>query len=118
MKIDFLNIVGANRLQKASSLESYLHTHDVLQIPFGHWDAIKIGNEKRAGKSINQWIKLPGGPADQLASYWNGNNVANMHMQRHVSAYLVVIVGSRKVLFSHLGNNGHLEDFYLVGEKK
>ncbi|CAG8609006.1 10194_t:CDS:2 [Paraglomus brasilianum] len=36
----------------------------------------------------------------------------------HVSDYLVVIVGSRKVLFSHLGNNGHLEDFYLVGEKK
>jgi len=48
----------------------------------------------------------------------NGSYVANMHMQGHVFDYLVVIVGSRKVLFSHLGNNGHLEDFYLVGEKK
>ncbi|RUS32767.1 hypothetical protein BC938DRAFT_474366 [Jimgerdemannia flammicorona] len=115
IKIDFLNIAGANRLHKASTLEGYSSADDVLQILFGSWDTIRIGNERRAGNSIIHWITLPGGPAAQLASYWNGPHVANMHMQGHVSAYLVVIVGSRKILFSRLDNNGQLGNFNLAG---
>ncbi|CAG8621832.1 11156_t:CDS:2, partial [Paraglomus occultum] len=105
IKIDFLNIAGADRLRKASTLEGYSSADDVLQILFGSWDII------RAGNSIIRWITLPGGPAAQLASYWNGPQVADMRSQGHVSAFLVVIVGSRKVLFSRLNDNGQLENF-------
>ncbi|KAG9295133.1 hypothetical protein G9A89_006114 [Geosiphon pyriformis] len=61
IKIDFLNIAGANRLQKGSTLEGYSSADDVLQILFGSWDTIQIGNERRAGNSIIHWITLPGG---------------------------------------------------------
>jgi len=115
VRIDFLNIAGATRFQKASTLDGYSDAYAVLQIPFVTWDSIKIGNESRAGKTIHQWITLPGGPAAQLESYWNGPQVTNMRTQHHVSAYLVVFVGSRKVLFSRLNDNGQLEGFKLAG---
>ncbi|RUS15345.1 hypothetical protein BC937DRAFT_92562 [Endogone sp. FLAS-F59071] len=113
MKIDFLNVAGANRLQKASTLSGYPNASAVLQIQFGFWDTIENG--RRAGKTIDHWIKLPGGPAAQLASYYDGPDVANMRTQGHVSAYLVIIVGSRKILFSRLGANSQLEEFKLAG---
>ena len=83
VSINFLAVNGHDWLQKATTLSSYLLVRDVLNIKFGNNDNIQVTEaqrgimRRRAGLSIEEWIMFYG-PANQLLSYWNGNDVRNM----------------------------------------
>ena len=125
IQIDYLGFhdilkrgIHYSRLNKAAILNEYPNADTVLKCKFGSWDKIEVGNNNmrrgRAGMTIEEWIKFPGGPAHQLKSYWNSEEIQLLRSQfPNASAYLVVLVGSRKILVSRM-NNG-LEEFKLAG---
>jgi len=72
----------------------------------------------RAGKTIREWILEKDGPGDQLAKYWASPEIVHLRKTQKAHAYLVIVVGSRKVLLWQLSDEGKLlgEQPTLVSE--
>ncbi|CAJ0890033.1 2430_t:CDS:2, partial [Entrophospora sp. SA101] len=95
--------------QKALTLSNISDITSVLQLRISSYD--KFG---RGGKTIREWI-LKQGPSDQLINYRASPEITELRKTYKAVAYLVVIVGSRKILLWQLSNNGKfLEEPLLV----
>ncbi|RUS13043.1 LOW QUALITY PROTEIN: hypothetical protein BC937DRAFT_86442, partial [Endogone sp. FLAS-F59071] len=119
-RINFLDIQPADQLPgqersdnflKALTLSNISDASTVLQLKFAPWD--KFG---RAGKTIREWILEKDGPGDQLVKYWDSSEI--VERRPNVLAYLVIIVGSRKILLWQLDKGEFLKEPLLVGEEK
>ncbi|CAJ0634356.1 7341_t:CDS:2 [Entrophospora sp. SA101] len=86
--------------QKALTLSNISDITSVLQLRISSYD--KFG---RGGKTIREWI-LKQGPSDQLINYRASPEITELRKTYKAVAYLVVIVGSRKILLWQLSNNG------------
>ena len=75
----------------------------MLQLKFAPYD--KFG---RAGKTIHEWILEKNGPGDQLADYWTSSEIVDLRKTWKALAYLVIIVGSCKILLWQLSDEGKL----------
>lgn len=76
----------------------------VLRLEFAPYDMFG-----RAGKTIHEWILEKDGPGDQLAKYWASPEIVHLRRTQKALAYLVIVVGSRKVLLWQLSNDGKLQ---------
>jgi hypothetical protein len=123
LRIGFLDIQPATpppgpyrsvEFRKALALNGISDASTVLQIKFSPFD--KFG---RAGKTIREWILEKDGPYEQLAKYWASPEIVHLRRTQKALAYLVIIVGSRKVLLWQLSNEGKLlGDPSLAGEEE
>lgn len=116
IQIDYLDILSAKstRLQKASALSKISAADKVFELKIAAHDNLPVGGNskvKRAGFSLKDWIRHPEGPGAQLAQYWNSNEIKEKRLAHKSVAYLVVIVGSRKIILSKLSDDG-----YRLGE--
>lgn len=105
LKISFLDIAPKNVPTRSIYLRKALTLSDmdlaaVLNIKFISYD--KFG---RGGKTIDEWVWGKDGPADQLKSYWNSPEITGERGTHTYHAYLVVIVGSRKILLWRMREN-------------
>ena len=89
--------------RKASRLNVISDVSAVLQLKFAPYD--KFG---RAGKTIHEWILEKNGPGDQLADYWTSSEIVDLRKTWKALAYLVIIVGSCKILLWQLSDEGKL----------
>ena len=112
LKISFLDIQPAASLpgpyrsvnfRKALTLNGISDASTVLQLKFAPHDMFG-----RAGKTIREWILERDGPGDQLAKYWASPEIVNLRRTQKALAYLVIVVGSRKVLLWQLSDEGKL----------
>jgi len=112
LKIGFLDIQPAAPppgpyrsviFRKALLLNGISDASTVLRIKFAPYD--KFG---RAGKTIHEWILEKDGPGDQLAKYWASPEIVHLRRTQKALAYLVIVVGSRKVLLWRLSDEGKL----------
>jgi hypothetical protein len=101
--------------RKASTLRNMVDVDDVLNLKFARHDRFN------SGRTIRQWVKesnsLGSSPALQLLEYWNSAEILKMRESLNAKAYLVIIIGSRKILLWPVDDNaGTLGDPELVGE--
>ncbi|CAG8533508.1 1537_t:CDS:1, partial [Paraglomus occultum] len=89
--------------RKASRLNVISDASTVLQLKFVPYDKFS-----QAGKTICEWILEKNGPGDQLAEYWTSSEVVELCKRWKAHAYLVIIVGSCKVLLWQLTDEGKL----------
>ena len=75
----------------------------MLRLKFAPYDMFG-----RTGKTIGEWILEKDGPGDQLARYWASPEIAHLRKTQKAFAYLVIVVGSRKVLLWQLSGEGKL----------
>ena len=101
---------------KALTLSRITSVDEILQLKFSKTDKFK------PGKTINEWILQSNpkdlhsrSPAEQLKGYWNSTEIEQLRGTFAVSAYLVVIIGSRKILYWPLDDDGKLGIPQLVG---
>jgi hypothetical protein len=112
LRINFLDIQPAALppgpyrsvdFRKALTLNGISDASTVLGLKFAPYDMFG-----RAGKTIREWILEKDGPGDQLAKYWASPEIVHLRRIQKALAYLVVIVGSRKVLLWQLTDEGKL----------
>ena len=112
VRISFLDIEPATPspgqyqsidFRKAQRLDVISDASTVLQLKFALYD--KFG---RAGKTIREWILEKNGPGDQLANYWTSSEVVDLCKRWNAHAYLVIVIGSHKVLLWQLSDEGKL----------
>jgi len=97
--------------RKALTLDGISDVSTVLQLKFAPYDKF------RAGKTIREWILETSGPGDQLAKYWASPEIIELRRTQKALAYLVIVIGSRKVLLWELSNEGKLlKEPQLVSE--
>ncbi|KAG0271404.1 hypothetical protein BGZ95_000791 [Linnemannia exigua] len=110
IQIDFLNI-GAwrGRKEKAEHLRGMANANDVLDLQFSQYDAW------RPGQTIRSWITegpVRGdnnkSPRRQLAEYVACPEITRLREDNEVTAYLIVVIGSRQVLFWEM-DDGHFQ---------
>ena len=73
----------------------------MLQLKFAPYDKF------RAGKTIREWILETSGPGDQLAKYWASPEIIELRRTQKALAYLVIVIGSRKVLLWEHSDEGN-----------
>ncbi|KAF9385135.1 hypothetical protein BGX21_001137 [Mortierella sp. AD011] len=96
--------------KKAEHLSGTFEVNDILDFKFNKHD------KWRSGQTINDWIlKDPlsskdnekgVSPARQLAQYVTSPEITQMKKGLEVTAYLVVVVGSRQILFWEMDDDG------------
>ncbi|GJJ77513.1 hypothetical protein EMPS_09872 [Entomortierella parvispora] len=116
IQIDFLDI---NRLRgfqkKADYLKDMNYVNDVLDLKFVMHDVW------RPGQTIRDWIlngAIKGAntksPREQLAKYVESPEIMKLKEDNDVTAYLVVVIGSRQILFWELDNGQFKKDPHLA----
>jgi hypothetical protein len=124
-KVDFLDIIPAPQtndpwrsmsFRKAITLSNISSVDEVLQLKYSKTDKFN------PGRTIDEWVREPNpkdsssrSPAQQLKDYWNSTEIKRLRDTFEVKAYLVVIIGSRKILLWPLGDDGQLGNPQLVG---
>ncbi|OAQ23951.1 hypothetical protein K457DRAFT_903587 [Linnemannia elongata AG-77] len=109
IQIDFLDI-GAWRghKEKAEHIRGMTVANDVLDLQFSRYDAW------RPGQIIRSWITEGPisdnnkSPRQQLAEYVASPEITKLKEDSEVTAYLVVVIGSRQVLFWEM-DDGHFQ---------
>ncbi|KAL1918561.1 uncharacterized protein VTP21DRAFT_3221 [Calcarisporiella thermophila] len=114
IQIDYLDIPpsisqGHIRGQKALSLSNIIDTNTLVQLKFNCRDQF------RPGQTIIQWVHSSGGPHEQLLNYWESPDITALRDKHAVYAYLVLIIGSRKILVWKMGNNSTFNGPILAG---
>ncbi|KAK5822985.1 hypothetical protein F5H01DRAFT_401412 [Linnemannia elongata] len=115
IQIDFLDI-GAwrGRKEKAEHLRGMTDANDVLDLQFSRYDAW------RPGQTIRGWITEGPirdnnkSPRQQLAEYVASSEITKLKEDNEVTAYLVVVIGSRQVLFWEMDNGYFQKDPHLA----
>lgn len=121
VKIDFLEIEssgdpgqGHPRLNKTRALSRISDVGELLEVKFSR-------NDKwRKGKTIKEWVHSghDNSPQSQIKRYLESPEITqflDMDSSRKFHAYLVVIIGNRKVLLWDVDRGGQLKSARLVG---
>ncbi|KAF9351659.1 hypothetical protein BGX26_010372 [Mortierella sp. AD094] len=117
VQIDFLDIGTSYSYQKkVKRLIGTFEASDILNLNFTRHD------KWRAGQTINDWIldgplqKEDGAsPCQQLQEYLASPEITRLKKEQEVTAYLIVIVGSRQILFWKMDDDGAFRvDLQLV----
>ena len=120
IKIDFLNISPVPQTEerwrsmnfrKALALSEISDVNSVLKLKYVAFDKFN------ARRTIEDWVNDPNkkSPAQQLKEYWNSVEITELRNKFDVKAYLVVIIGCRKIVLWPLDINGQLGSPELVG---
>ncbi|KAL0632325.1 hypothetical protein Q9L58_008805 [Maublancomyces gigas] len=122
INIDFLAIEstgdpgqGHARLNKARALSRISDADELLEVKFSEND------EWRKGKTINEWVHSghDDSPQSQIKQYLESPEITqflDMDNGRKFHAYLVVVIGNRKILLWDVDRGGQLESARLVGD--
>lgn len=116
IQIDFLVIgAGRRRNEKAEHLRGMTDANEVLDLQFSLYDLW------RPRQTIRQWITegpIRGdnqkSPRLQLAEYVASPEITKLKEDNEVTAYLVVVIGSRQVLFWEMDDGHSLKDPQLA----
>ncbi|KAF9088290.1 hypothetical protein BGX27_002724, partial [Mortierella sp. AM989] len=112
IQIDFLDI-GASRVrkEKAEHFGGITDPNKILDLQFSRYDSW------RPEQTIRSWIAdgpIRGNnrksPRQQLAEYVASPGITKMKEDNEVAGYLVVVIGSRQVLFWKMDNGDFRED--------
>jgi hypothetical protein len=107
--------------RKAITLNEMTGVDKVLDIKFVPYDRYNAGctirdwvvvKRKKTKKGRSIWS-----PAEQLQTYWSSKEIRALQKEKNTKGYLVVIVGSRKILLWSIIDNqtGQLGEPELVG---
>ncbi|KAF8984472.1 hypothetical protein BGZ46_007936 [Entomortierella lignicola] len=111
IRIDFLEIKDSPSIEKkVEHLSGTFEATDILNLQFGKNDM------RRAGQTIKEWI-LNGfpqrkghqsgvSPCQQLREYFTSPEITQLKKEQDVTAYLVVVIGNRQILFWEMDNDG------------
>ncbi|KAG0305521.1 hypothetical protein BGZ98_004001 [Dissophora globulifera] len=112
IQIDFLDVgKSRGRREKVGLLSGMADANEILDLQFSRYDLW------RPGQTIRNWItdgpikgenKIT--PRQQLAEYVNSPEIALLKKENEVTAFLVVIIGSRQVLFWEMDNGNFEKD--------
>lgn len=116
IQIDFLDVgTSQDRKQKAEHLKGIVDVNEILDLRF------KMHDAWRSGQTIRRWIEegpIKGenkiSPRQQLAEYLDSPEIAKLKEKNKVTAYLIVVIGSRQVLFWEMDNGGFSRDPQLA----
>lgn len=112
LQLDFLDLGTPMSVEnKADHLKGTFEAHDILNFRLVQHDRF------RPGLTIEEWI-LKGdtrgnnkvSPRQQLADYMNSPEIAQLKTNYAVTAYLVVVVGSRQILCWKMGDHGRFRE--------
>ncbi|KAI8344977.1 hypothetical protein B0O80DRAFT_504814 [Mortierella sp. GBAus27b] len=118
LHLDFLDFgTRMTPEEKADHLKGIVEVRDILNLKFARHDLF------RPGRTIKDWIlegdirdtqdnkdnKKKVSPCQQLADYIASPEIAQLKMNHTVTAYLVVVVGSRQIVCWKM-DNGQLRD--------
>ncbi|KAF9176798.1 hypothetical protein BGZ51_009646 [Haplosporangium sp. Z 767] len=112
IQIDFLDVgMSRGRREKAEHLSDMADANGILDLQFSWYD------RWRPGQTIRSWITdgpIKGenkiSPRQQLAEYVNSPEIALLKKENEVTVFLVVIIGSRQVLFWEMDNGDFRKD--------
>jgi len=103
------------RKEKAEHLRGMVDVNDVLELRFSRHDAW------RPGQTIRSWIAegpIRGdnkkSPRQQLSEYVDSPEITKLKDGNEVTAYLIVVIGSRQVLFWEMDNGDFQKDPQLA----
>ncbi|CAG8450874.1 5264_t:CDS:2 [Paraglomus occultum] len=82
---------------KALALSYMSEAETILDLKFPPYD------KYRPNQRIGDWIETQ---KPQLVNYWESTQISELRQRRDVIAYLVLIIGSRKILFWQLNEDG------------
>lgn len=108
IQIDFLDIpvpvgVTTSWEEKAKQLSCISDASAVLDLKFANHDL------RRPGQTIRNWVSsvpckgCDKSPREQLAGYLDSNEIKQLRKENEVTGYLIVVVGSRQILFWEIG---------------
>ncbi|KAL1919970.1 uncharacterized protein VTP21DRAFT_1116 [Calcarisporiella thermophila] len=110
IQIDYLDIrsalevSGHERGRKAYTLGEINDTDALLNLKFNRRDRF------RPGQTIKEWVQSNDGPYEQLSSYWNSREIKNLRDKYTAFAYLVIIIGSRKILIWNMADSSKFSE--------
>ncbi|KAG0264059.1 hypothetical protein DFQ27_001452, partial [Actinomortierella ambigua] len=112
IQIDFLDVgTSQGRMEKAEHLSDMADVNEILDLQFRRYD------RWRPGQTIRSWItdgptegETKTSPRQQLAEYMNSPEIDLLKKENEVTAFLVVIIGSRQVLFWEMDDGDFRKD--------